>query len=49
MKYYVYGKRSKVYACITNDREAAQKRLEAAKKSYPDEEWVMIEEQGAAR
>ena len=44
MKYYVYGKRSKVYACITNNHEEACERLAKAKKSYPDEEWVLIEE-----
>ena len=44
MKYYIYGKQSKVYACITNDKEAAEKRLKTAKKAYPLEEWVMIEE-----
>ena len=44
MKYYVYGKRSKVYALFTTDRETAQKAYEHIKKSYPDEEWVLIEE-----
>lgn len=44
MKYYVYGKRSKVYACITNNSETAAEQLARAKKAYPDEEWVIIEE-----
>ena len=44
MKYYIQGKKSKVYLCVTNDRETAEKRLKIAKKYYPDEEWVLIEE-----
>lgn len=44
MKYYIQGTISKVYLCVTNDRETAEKRLILAKKYYPNEDWVLIEE-----
>ena len=44
MMYYIQGIISKVYYCVTNDREIAEEHLKTAKKYHPDEDWVLIEE-----
>lgn len=44
MKYYIYGKKSKVYSHFTLNKELAQEFLIMMKREYPEDEWVMIEE-----
>ena len=41
MIYYIYGKRTKVYAFITTDHKVAQDFLKHIKQHYPQEEWVL--------
>lgn len=42
-RYYIQGKRSRVYFDFTDSHEAAKELLNRAKKSYPDEEWLIVE------
>ena len=43
MAYYIQNVRTKVYYGVTNDLETAKKWLSEARKSYPDEDWELIE------
>ena len=44
MKYYVFGTIKRVFYFVTTKKENAKKELEKARKYYPLENWIIMEE-----